>query len=85
MTSNPLTLEKAKAGDTLLVLRITDPETATMAMRLGISEGETFFLASKIPGGPVVIRSGSVEIALGRELCRSIEVVKTEQTVRPEH
>jgi Fe2+ transport system protein FeoA len=76
MTSPPLTLEQAKAGTTLLVLRITDPETATVAMRLGISEGETFYLASKIPGGPVVIRRGSVEIALGRELCRTIEVVQ---------
>ncbi len=76
MTNLPLTLEQAKVGDTLRVLKISDPETATVAMRLGISEGETFFLASKIPGGPVVIRSGSVEIALGRELCHSIEVVK---------
>lgn len=77
MTIPTLTLEKAKAGDTLLVLRITDPETATVAMRLGISEGETFYLASKIPGGPVVIRRGSVEIALGRELCKTIEVAKS--------
>lgn len=78
MINVPLTLEQAKVGDTLLVHRITDPETATVAMRLGISEGETFFLASRIPGGPVVIRRGAVEIALGRELCRSIEVAKTE-------
>lgn len=84
MTSNPLTLEKAKVGDTLLVLKITDPETATVAMRLGISAGETFFLASRIPGGPVVIRSGSVEIALGRELCRTIEVIKAEKAIRLE-
>lgn len=74
MTSTPFTLEKAKAGDTLQVLRITDHETATVAMRLGIAEGETLYLASKIPGGPVVIRRGAVEIALGRELCKSIEV-----------
>jgi Fe2+ transport system protein FeoA len=76
MTHPPLTLEQAKVGQTLLVKRITDPETATVAMRLGISEGETFYLASRIPGGPVVIRRGSVEIALGRELCRTIEVTK---------
>lgn len=74
MQNEPLTLEQAKVGETLLVYRITDPETATIAMRLGISEGESFFLASKIPGGPVVIRRGAVEIALGRELCRAIEV-----------
>ena len=77
MKNEPFTLERAKAGDTLLVRKITDAETATIAMRLGIAEGETFFLASKIPGGPIVIRRGSVEIALGRELCRSIEVEKS--------
>lgn len=72
-----MTLEQAKVGDVLLITRITDPETATVAMRLGISEGELLHLASKVPGGPVVIRRGAVEIALGRELCRCIEVEKT--------
>lgn len=72
-----LTLEQANVGDTLLIRRITNPETATIAMRLGVSEGEVLKLASKVPGGPVVICRGAVEIALGRELCRQIEVEKT--------
>lgn len=72
----PVTLEQAKVGDTFRIVRITDPETATMAMRLGISEGESLDVASRVPGGPVVIRRGAIEIALGRELCRQIEVVK---------
>ena len=70
----PLTLEQAHVGDTLRITRITDPETAMMAMRLGVSEGETLSLASIVPGGPVVIRRGAMEIALGRALCRGIEV-----------
>jgi ferrous iron transport protein A len=73
----PITLEQAKVGQSLLIKRITNPETATVAMRMGISEGETLYLASKIPGGPVVIRRGAVEIALGRELCKGIEVELT--------
>jgi Fe2+ transport system protein FeoA len=72
-----LTLEQAKVGDVLLIRRILDPETATIAMRIGVSEGEVLHLASKIPGGPVVIRRGSMEIALGREICKGIEVEKT--------
>jgi Fe2+ transport system protein FeoA len=75
--SASFTLEQAKVGDTLLIRRINDPETAINAMRLGVSEGEVLELASKVPGGPVVIRRGAVEIALGRELCRQIEVEKT--------
>jgi ferrous iron transport protein A len=75
MTS-PFTLEHAKIGDRLRVIAITDPETATNALRLGVAEGEILEIASKIPGGPVVIRRGGMEIALGRELCRSIHVEK---------
>lgn len=74
------TLEQAKVGDMIRIRRILDPETATIAMRLGVSEGEVLKLASKIPGGPVVIRRGAVEIALGRELCKGIEVEKTSET-----
>lgn len=73
-----LTLEQAKVGEKLLIKTIADVETATVAMRLGISEGETVCLASKIPGGPVVIRQGGMEIALGRDLCRGIEVERLE-------
>ncbi|WP_373531027.1 ferrous iron transport protein A [Vampirovibrio sp.] len=68
------TLEQAKVGQKLLIKAILDDETATIAMRLGVSAGELITVASKIPGGPVVIRQGGMEIALGRDLCRGIEV-----------
>ncbi len=71
------TLEQAKVGDTLRVKRIADAEVATNAVRLGVSEGELLMVASKIPGGPVVIRRGVVEIALGRDLCKEIEVERS--------
>lgn len=77
--NHPFTLEQAKAGDTLRIKRITDAETATNAMRLGVSEGEVLQVASKVPGGPVVIRRGAIEIALGRQLCRAIEVERAEE------
>lgn len=76
------TLEQAKVGDNLLIRRISDPETAITALRLGVCEGEVLHLASKIPGGPVVIRRGAVEIALGRELCRQIEVERLSESDR---
>lgn len=73
-----LTLEQAKVGEKLLIKTIHDMETATVAMRLGIAEGESVYLASKVPGGPVVIQRGAMEIALGRDLCRGIEVQRIE-------
>jgi Fe2+ transport system protein FeoA len=75
----PLTLDQAKVGEKLLIKAILDDETATIAMRLGVSEGELVSVASKIPGGPLVIRQGGMEIALGRALCRGIEVERLEE------
>lgn len=68
------TLDQAQVGDRLTILRIADAETATVALRLGVSEGECVELASKIPGGPLVLRVGAMELALGRSLCKGIEV-----------
>jgi Fe2+ transport system protein FeoA len=73
-TEDIYSLEQARVGDRVIVKHISNDETATQAMRLGISEGETLEVASKVPGGPLVIRRGKLEIALGRDLCRSIEV-----------
>ncbi len=69
-----MTLDQAKVGDTLRITGISNPQTAMMALRLGLHEGEIVRLSSKIPGGPLVVLCGNVEIALGRELCREIEV-----------
>lgn len=69
-----LTLDQGQVGDRLQVCHISDPETATVAMRLGIATGEVLELISRVPGGPVVVRRGKIEIALGRQLCRFIEV-----------
>lgn len=69
-----MTLDSAEVGDELLVKQIPDPTAATVAMRLGISSGEILTLAAKIPGGPLVVTRGDMEIALGREICKGIEV-----------
>ncbi len=71
-------LDQANVGETLRVSRIEDPEVATLALRLGISEGASLRLTSKVPGGPLVVTRGKVEIALGREICRGIEVERQE-------
>ncbi|MBY0451130.1 MAG: ferrous iron transport protein A [Cyanobacteria bacterium] len=67
-------LESIAVGSTVVVAQMDDPQTALSALRLGIAQGETLYLAAKIPGGPVVVRRGNIEIALGRELCRHILV-----------
>lgn len=69
-----ITLDQAPIGQQVRIERIQDEEIAMMAVRLGIAVGEMIVVASKIPGGPLVIRRGRVDIALGRELCKGIDI-----------
>ncbi len=70
-----MTLDKANVGDTLSIAHISDHETELMAMRLGICKGEKITVCSKVPAGPLVVRRGHMEIALGREVCKKISVM----------
>lgn len=69
-----MTLDHADVGAQVLIKDIPDPQAATVALRMGISAGEVLKLAAKIPGGPVVVSRGDMEIALGRDICRGIHV-----------
>ena len=65
-------LAHATVGQTYRISSITDEQTALMAIRLGLFEGETIQVMRKIPGGPFVLLRGASEIALGRALCQHI-------------
>lgn len=69
-----MTLDQAPIGQHVKIERIQDEEIAMMAVRLGIAVGELITVASRIPGGPLVIRRDRVDIALGRELCKGIDI-----------
>ncbi len=71
-----MTLNETQVGDTLCIIDIANPQIATMAMRLGICKGSNLSVCSKVPGGPVVVRRGHMEIALGRDICKQITVTK---------
>jgi Fe2+ transport system protein FeoA len=68
-------LTQQPIGQKVRVAAITDENLAMQALRMGISEGETIEILARIPGGPLVIRQGELEIALGRELCLAIQVL----------
>lgn len=73
------TLDQMPVRAQIEIKTITDPETAMATLRMGIAEGERFQVVSKVPGdGPLVLQrigmQGGVEIALGRTLCRQIDV-----------
>jgi len=67
-------LDQAAPGMRVWIHQIPDPETATLALRLGIAEGQLVGVVARVPGGPVVLACGDVEVALGRPIARHIAV-----------
>lgn len=82
--SQPTFLDHACVGEDCLISAIGDAETAMLALRLGVSEGERVTVISRIPGGPVVLRQGSRELALGRNICQHIQVTPLAQAINNE-
>jgi Fe2+ transport system protein FeoA len=66
------TLADACAGQRLLVLDVGDERARITALRFGMAEGACVHCVTRIPAGPIVLRSGRQEIAVGRELARRI-------------
>lgn len=68
------TLDTVSIGQQVTIRRFMDTEMSLLAMRFGLNEGVVVELCAKPPGGPLVLRKGSLEVALGRKLCQKIEV-----------
>lgn len=67
-------LDQIKAGEEVIIRTIPDSMAKTQFIRFGIGEGSTVTCHSKIPFGPVVLRKNRQEIAVGRDLARTILV-----------
>ncbi|MHB8842972.1 MAG: FeoA family protein [Candidatus Aquicultor sp.] len=67
-------LDQVKTGDEIIIKEIPDSMAKTQFIRFGIGEGSTVVCHTKIPFGPVVLRKNRQEIAVGRELARTIRV-----------
>lgn len=68
------TLDRMARGQSCEVLGIDDEMGRITALRFGMSEGAQVSCVTRIPAGPVVVRSGRQEIAIGRALARRITV-----------
>ncbi|HEX9015417.1 MAG TPA: ferrous iron transport protein A [Chloroflexota bacterium] len=69
-----MTLDMVRRGDSVRILAIPDPQVRVQAIRFGIGEGADVRCAENLPAGPIVVRRGRQEIALGRTIARSISV-----------
>jgi Fe2+ transport system protein FeoA len=68
------TLADARAGQRFVVTGVEDAGARVTALRFGMAEGACVHCTARIPAGPIVLRSGRQEIAVGRQLAKSITV-----------
>lgn len=68
------TLARLRVGDHVVIADISDDSARAQAIRFGMGVGAPVRCVSVIPGGPVVLRSGRQEIAVGRALASRITV-----------
>jgi len=67
-------LETAPKNHPLEVVSIFQSKLQEDAIRFGIEQGEVVSIVNKLPGGPIIIQKNIQQIAIGRELAKSIEV-----------
>lgn len=68
------TLAEARAGEHFTVTAVDDERARITALRFGMAEGACVQCVVRIPAGPIVLKSGRQEIAVGRELAKRIRV-----------
>lgn len=69
-----MTLDQATPGQTVIIGAIPDEPVRLQAIRFGIAEGVRAYCEAVLPGGPIVLRKGKQEMALGRNLAQRIQV-----------
>jgi len=71
-----MTLDMAGNGDCVTVVALPSGEARASLVRLGIEEGARITCILKMPAGPVVVRRGNTDVALGRRIASQIEVAE---------
>ena len=66
------TLDRAHRGDEMVVMSVDDDRARVTAIRFGIAQGAKITCVTRIPAGPIVLKSGRQEIAVGRNLAKRI-------------
>lgn len=67
-------LDKASRGQIIKITGIPNDHVRVQAIRFGLSEGTVVTCREVVPAGPVVITRNKQEIAIGRNLARTISV-----------
>lgn len=68
------TLDAVRKGDRIEIVSVDDAHARVQALRFGVAEGACVECVTRVPAGPLVIKSGRQEIAVGRSLAKRINV-----------
>ena len=68
------TLDCIRRGERIEIMSVDDQQARVQALRFGVAEGACVECVTRIPAGPLVLRSGRQEIAVGRALAKRISV-----------
>jgi Fe2+ transport system protein FeoA len=69
-------LDCARKGEHFEIVAVDDEHARVQALRFGMAEGACVECITRIPAGPIVLKSGRQEIAVGRSLAERITVRK---------
>ncbi len=74
VTCDLCTLDVVRKGDRFEIISVDDAHARVQALRFGVAEGACVECVTRVPAGPLVIKSGRQEIAVGRSLAKRINV-----------
>lgn len=69
-----MTLDQIKKHDTVRIESIEDMTARNQGIRFGLIKGAKVVCVEKLPAGPIVIKIGMQEIAIGRQLAKTIVI-----------
>lgn len=69
-----MTLNCVKKGQRLTIIRINNERARQQSIRLGLGAGTTVICSEKLPSGPIILKLGMQEIAIGRNLAKQIVI-----------
>jgi ferrous iron transport protein A len=78
-TCDAHTLDSVRPGEHVEIEHVMDDVTRAQAIRLGLGEGSPVTCVTKLPYGPVILKCGLQEIAVGRGLARRIRIRRDER------
>jgi len=71
---NTTTLDKAKKGKSITVIKLPEGNVKSQLIRFGITEGDSLKCIQRLPGGTIVVQKNRQEIALGFDLAKKIKI-----------